>query len=132
MVTGDMLLGLGSLGVIAGMLFVFLAVMIVFYIYFAFALMTIAKKTKTKDAWLAWIPIANFYLMLKIGKQPTWHMLSLLLAFIPYIGTVALMVLSAYWWWKIAEVRGKQGWLGILMIVPFVNLVVLGYLAWSE
>ena len=32
---------------------------------------------------------------------------------------------------KIAEAVGKPNWWGILMIVPVVNLVVPGYLAFS-
>ncbi len=39
----------------------------------------------------------------------------------------------AYWWWKIAEVRNRPGWWGILIIfVPIVNLVLMGMLAWSD
>ena len=33
-----------------------------FYVYFAFAFMTIAKKLGYDKPWLAWIPIANIFL----------------------------------------------------------------------
>ena len=32
----------------------------------------------------------------------------------------------------IAEARGKPNWWGILLIVPVVNFIVPGYLAWSD
>jgi hypothetical protein len=32
----------------------------------------------------------------------------------------------------VAEARNKPNWWGILMIVPVVNLIVPGYLAWAD
>ena len=36
------------------------------------------------------------------------------------------------YWWKIAEARQKPGWYGLLMMVPIVNFVVMGMLAWGD
>jgi Family of unknown function (DUF5684) len=96
-----------------------------FYIYFSLALQTIATKTHTENAWLAWIPIANIILILTIAKKPMWW---ILLFFIPLVNIViSIMVFMA-----VAEARGKPNWWGILMIVPVVNIIVPGYLAWSD
>ena len=38
------------------------------YVYSAAALMTIARKTDTPNAWLAWIPIASVYLTARIAS----------------------------------------------------------------
>jgi hypothetical protein len=35
-------------------------------------------------------------------------------------------------WLTVAEARHKPNWWGILTIVPIVNIVVPGYLAWSD
>ena len=35
-------------------------------------------------------------------------------------------------WMGVAEARNKPSWWGILIIVPIVNLIVPGYLAWSN
>ena len=95
------------------------------YVYMALALQTIATKTNTVNAWLAWIPIANLILMLTVAKKPLWWLLLLL---IPIVGlVVGIMV-----WMAIAEARGKPNWWGILMLVPVANFVVPGYLAWSD
>ena len=40
------------------------------YLYMSLALQTIATKTNTANTWLAWIPIANLFLMLGIAKKP--------------------------------------------------------------
>lgn len=120
------------MALIAGMLLVALIIGVALYIYFAIALMAIAKKTKTPNGWLAFIPIANIYLMTQIAKLPGWYTLGILLAIIPFIGGIAFMVLFAYFWWKIAEEIGKPGWWGILMLIPVVNLILVGIMAWGK
>ena len=102
------------------------------YIYQAIALMTIARKTRTKNGWLAFIPVANLYLMTQVAKAPWWTILLFLLVFIPMIGTFVVLFVYGWWWWKIAEARKMPGWLGILMVIPVVNLVVIGYIAWAK
>lgn len=125
-------LSTSALALLGGFLIVVAVILLVVYIYSALALMFIAKRTKTKNAWLAWIPIANIYLMTQIGGlHPAWT-LSILLAFIPFIGGVALVAIYAYFWWNIAEKCKKPGWWGILMLIPIVNFVLMGILAWDK
>jgi hypothetical protein len=117
----------GAAGALAmGAAFLFIAVVgIVFYIYFALALQTIAKKTNTENDWWAWIPIIQIVLMLNIAKKPVWW---IILFFVPFVGIVfAILVFMA-----IAEARNKPNWWGILVIVPVIGLIVPGYLAWSD
>ena len=97
----------------------------VIYVYFALALQTIATKTHTENAWLAWIPIANVILMLAVAKKPLWW---ILLFLIP----LANIVVAVLVWMAVAEARNKPNWWGILTIVPLVNFIVPGYLAWSD
>ena len=95
------------------------------YIYIALALYTIAQKTNTANAWLAWIPLLNIILILSIAKKPIWW---ILLLFIPLVNIVIAVLV----WMAVAEARNKPSWWGILMLVPGVNLIVPGYLAWSD
>lgn len=111
---------------------VWLIVMLAFYVYFALALMFIAKKKNVKNAWLAWIPIANVYLMTQVAGVSGWWTLSVLLPIIPFVGALAMAVIFIYIWWKIAEAIGKPGWWSILLIVPVVNLVIIGIMAWGK
>ncbi len=112
-------------GFLGAMLGVLLLVVAVGYVYFSLALQTIARKTNTENAWLAWVPIANVILMLNIAKKPLWWFL---LCLIPLVSIVIFIIV----WMAIAEARGKPGWWGILLIVPLVGLIVPGYLAWSD
>jgi hypothetical protein len=103
----------------------FLFFIAVIYVYMALALMTIANKTNTPNAWLAWIPIANIFLMFNIAGKPAWWFILIL---IPLVNIVIAIIV----WMAIAEARHKPNWWGILMIVPVINLIVPGYLAWSD
>ena len=126
-------LGLGGVAALAGFaLLVALVGLLAVYIYTSWALMIIANKTKTEMAWLAWIPLVNLYLVTQIARVPWWTLLILLLVWAPMIGPLIVMGLTIYWWWNIAEVRKMPGWLGILMAVPVVNFVAMGYIAWAK
>ena len=114
-----------GMALLGGMLLFFFIFALVIYVYIALALQTIAKKTNTENAWLAWIPIINIILMLNIARKPLWW---IILCFIPLVNIVILIIV----WMAIAEARNKPNWWGILMIVPFVNLIVPGYLAWAD
>jgi hypothetical protein len=111
-----------SLMMFGSTFFLFLAVI---YVYMALALMTIATKTNTPNGWLAWIPIANLFLMLNIAGKPAWWFV---LCLIPLVNIVIFIIV----WMAIAEARHKPNWWGILMFVPLVNIIVPAYLAWSD
>jgi len=106
-------------------LLVFLLIGVAFYVYYSLALQTIAKKTNTENAWMAWIPIVNIILMLNIAKKPLWWFI---LCLVPLVNLVIIIIV----WMAIAEARGKPNWWGILLIVPVVNIIVPGYLAWAD
>ena len=110
-----------------GMGIIFFAVLVgaAVYVYMSLAIQTIATKTNTANGWLAWIPIANIFLMLSIAKKPMWWFLLFLVPLVNIV--IAIMV-----WMAMAEARGKPSWWGILTIVPIANLVVPGVLAWSD
>jgi len=72
---------------------------------------------------MAWVPIANIILMLKI---PNMSLLWIIAAFL--IPVIFVPVVYC----RIAEERYKPSWLGILMLLPGINFIVLGYLAFSK
>jgi hypothetical protein len=100
-------------------------IILAIYAYMGLTLQTIAGKTGTADPWLAWIPIANVYLMCKIANRPTWWVV---LCFIPLVNIVISVIL----WMGIAEARRKPAWLGVLMLVPIANIIIPGHLAFSQ
>jgi len=143
---------------LGGFFIVAILITIALCVYLSLAVMSIAKKTNTPHAWLAWIPIANIYLMTQIAKIPWWltfvgflpiitfmskmilwimlplGMLSYIISLIiSFITGIIFIIVFCWIWWKIAEARGKPGWWGLIIIlVPIVNLVMIGILAWSK
>jgi uncharacterized protein DUF5684 len=116
----------GPFAALTGMVLILcLGFVVAGYVYISLALQTIADKTNTANSWLAWIPIANVFLMLSVAKKPMWWFILFL---IPLVSLVMLVLV----WMPIAEARGKPNWWGILMIVPLANIVVPGYLAWAD
>lgn len=109
----------------AGIIMVCVVFMVLFYVYFALALQTIANKTNTENAWFAWIPILNAILILNVARKPLWWLILLL---IPVVNIVVAIIV----WMGVAEARNKPNWWGILTIVPLVGIIVPGYLAWSD
>ena len=109
----------------------FFLIFVILYVYVALALMAIARKTKTKDAWLAWIPIANFYLLTQMARKSgnwTWILLAMFLPF----GGLFVAVVGIWLFWLVAERIRFPGWISLLLLVPFVNLIILGVLAWKK
>lgn len=94
------------------------------YAYHAYSLMVLARKTDTPNGILAWIPLANLFLMVQVGGKPWWWVL---LFFIPLINIIFIVFV----WVSIAEAVEKEKWWGIMVIVPIMNLIMPGYLAFS-
>ena len=114
--------GLGVCGWLGGLYLFFFAL---FYIYLAICLQVLAKKTGTGNGWMAWVPIADIFLLINIAQKPLWWFLLLL---IPIVNIVIGIVL----WMAIAERRGKENWFGILIIIPVVGIFIPGYLAFFD
>jgi len=123
------------LALLAAMAVIAIIVAIALYVYTAFVWMTIAKKLKYKKSWLAWIPIANMFLIPILAKKDwTWGFIFL----VPIVNVVFVFI----WTWNIFEQRKFPGWLSLiplLTVIPYVGglaaiayLAVLGIVAWSK
>ncbi len=95
------------------------------YVYVAFCMMVVAQKTNTDNSWLAWIPIANIYLMTQIADVDWWWVIICLIPCVNIVGFIYLFM-------KISGARGKPELMGLLMLVPCVNLLYLAYLAFGD
>lgn len=98
----------------AGFIFIILAIALVFYILFVMGLYRMAKNQNIENAWLAFIPLANFYIMgcvigpIKIGdyyfdRQKAGLLVLvvplglMVLANIPFIGIIFSLASFAFW-----------------------------------
>ncbi len=101
------------------------ALFVVFYIIETVPVYVIARKSGHEYAWLAFIPIANLWLLCDMADMEVWFIVLLL---VPYLNIIFL----GFIWWRIAENTNKPGWIGLLMLVPLLNLLVGYYLAFVE
>lgn len=129
----------GILGLFMAMFVFFAILFLVFYIYFSLTLMKTAKRLNVENAWLAWIPIANVYLMLKIAKMNPLFLLLLLGMIIPFVGflfSIGFLIVITMAQWKICEARQKPGWWALLSLIPLFGIVwsfiMWGILAWGK
>jgi thioredoxin-related protein len=134
-------------------------ILLIFYVYYSLCLQLIAVKTKAAHAWMAWIPVLSLFLMLNAGRIryraaliPLFVFFALIAAagfssaFSPIIGLVFaaliflnslyFVVLTGYIWYKITRARGKSPGLSaamaIMMLISPLNLIAIGYLAFSK
>jgi hypothetical protein len=131
------IMGLGILAVVLGLFS---------YIWLALCLQLIAKKTSTPLGWLAWIPFANLFLMANIARI-NWTWALILSIFIlgnasyassqlgmilgPVFSIASTLVLFVIWV-KICQSCNRPGWWVILLLIPVVNWVMLGVLAFFK
>ena len=127
---GDLLNFIFGFGIAFFLLLLFICVG--FYIYFSLALMNIAKRTKTDNYWLAWIPIANIYLFVKTAKLSGWWTFAILGGLIPGFGEFIFIALFVWWWIRVAQNLKRNVALGVFSVVPIVNIFTVGSLAWGK
>lgn len=123
------LLGVGFL------IFLFVLV-IASYIFMSFAYMAIARKAKYPSPGIAWIPAVGPALIVsKTAKMHWWPILLMIGFWIPFLGAllaIAFTVFNIIWHWKTFEALKKPNWWSILMLIPIVNFVIIGIVAWSK
>jgi tetratricopeptide (TPR) repeat protein len=138
---------LASLDIVSGI------ISLVFYLFTAAMLFLIAVKTNTSLPWLAFIPIANIILCLKIARKPLWWLALFLLPILALplamlipmdptegiiVGVLTLLVsLAPLVMWLfvslgIASARGKSAVWGVLLFIPCTSFIGLAYLGLSK
>ncbi|WP_183361332.1 DUF5684 domain-containing protein [Geomonas limicola] len=104
---------------------VILVSLVAFWLYPAICFYLLARKTKTEPAWLAWIPIANLYVCCKMARMSGWWFL---LCLIPYVGVIFILII----FYRIPLSLGISNSSRILSVLPFINYIYFGYLAFRQ
>jgi hypothetical protein len=115
----------GLMALIAGLGFFLVVLAIVPYVYVCLCLFLIAKKLFVPSPWIAWVPIAQVWTIVTSAGKPWWWMLFLLVPIVNFF-------VGIYFWVCITENLGRNKWLGLLMLLPVINVVFLGILAFSK
>jgi len=124
-----------SSGLGIGIFLVLMVIAIAFFVFFAMAWMKIAQKLGYEPAWLAWIPVANYFLMAGVADLPIWMPIALAVGmFIPFINWLAgigALVFSIYVVLVVARKLAKPEWYCVGYIIPLLQLWVIYDLGWN-
>jgi tetratricopeptide (TPR) repeat protein len=127
---------------------------VLFYLFPCAMIFLIARKTNTSLPWLAFVPIAQIFLLLNIARKPVWWFLLFLtpILLIPLVllspfdptGGIVVAILAVICWvgvpfivWLLictgmARERGKSAIWGILTWFPCTSPLGLAYLGLSK
>lgn len=86
------------------------------YLVLAICLFVIARKERDELAVLAFIPLANLYLLTRLADRDWWWLILYLIPCVNYV----VFIMD---WWRILEKRGRSGWWAVAMIIPCFALI---------
>ncbi len=105
-------------------LVIFLAGFLFVYLFLCLCFSQICAKTGKPGGVLVWLPMFQLIPLLRAAGMSGWWLLA---HFVPVLNLIAQII----WSFKIAEARGKNTFVGFLLLLPIFNLFALIYLAFS-
>ncbi|MDX6593725.1 MAG: hypothetical protein QOJ13_2921 [Gaiellales bacterium] len=112
-----------------GALITVLAVIAIFYVIAAYPLFRVAKLSsdRSDEAWMAWVPIANVFLMCRLARVSQWSLLIMLVTWIPVLGWFVSFGYFLFLWVKIGERFGRTG-LGVVAgLIPLIGAWIFAF-----
>lgn len=112
---------------VLGVLFFILLIGLVAFLFFAVCKYKIFKKAGRQDAWAAFVPFYDNYVMFEVAGRPGWWTF---VGLLPVIGQVAALVTMIIGIIDLAKSFGKSGGFAALMII--VSIVGWPMLAFGD
>jgi hypothetical protein len=95
------------------------------YLFNCYCFMLICRKAGHTPGPLVWIPVLQFFPLLRAAGMSAWWFLAHLL---PVLNLVTFVLWSV----NIAKARGKSGWVVFFLILPPSSFFAILYLAFSN
>ena len=102
---------------------------VVLHLISSFFIYALCKKTKTKTGFEVWLPVVNQTALLRAAIA---SLSGLIVVGISCLFSIATGIVWIVWCFKICIAREKSGWLGILLLIPGVNVLTITYLAFAD
>ena len=107
----------------------FLIISVALYLFFSACLYIMAKKLNVPAPFLAWVPLIQVWTFVVAAKgtdeSPVLWIIGLIIPIVSFF-------VGIYLWMCLTERMGKDKWLGLLTLVPVVNLFFVGWLAFQK
>jgi len=97
------------------------------YVFGSYCFQKIYQRLGVPNAWLAWVPIANNWIMFKAGDKSGWWLIALFIPIVNIAGFIVLLMAFV----KIFQKLGKTPWLMLLFLIPLINFWVMYHLAFQ-
>jgi uncharacterized protein YunC (DUF1805 family) len=110
-----------NLGLILGLL----AGLLTGYLFCSYCCLLICQKAGYDPKGWIWVPLAQFYPLLRAAGLPGW---TFCLLFLPLAGVVVWVL----WCFKICQACGKGPLVAVLLLLPVTNLLAFLYLAFAD
>jgi hypothetical protein len=140
--TGEFL-GLLVFGGMTTIVFI-IAFTLLLYLYYSLCIYLISKRLEVSYAWLSWVPVLQVLPLVGAARKPLWWTVFFLIppalgffSGLPFvevlsmIAALAVLAVMVILWISITENLGLNRWFGLLAIVPLVQFLYLGYLAFK-
>lgn len=95
------------------------------YLFMSYCFKLICEKAGTDPGLLIWIPLLQFFPILKAAGLAAWTFVLLL---VPGVNAVFMIIMFV----RLIKAVGKNPWLVLLLFVPIVNVFFIPYLAFSN
>jgi hypothetical protein len=102
-----------------------LGALLLVYLFHCYCFKLICQKAGHPPGILVWLPVAQWFPLLRAAGMSAWWFVASLLPFL----NIAAFVL---WCVKIAKARGKSGWVAFFLILPLTSFPAILYLAFSD
>lgn len=144
----------GLIAVMAGLGIIFQIIGLVLTLFFLVCYFLIGRRLDVPHSWIAFIPILNYFwpILGTARKSVKWGLLYLLVlpivagilatilaAVSPMLAmavigiiTIVVLVVYVYLWMLTTENLGKNRWLGLLIILPIIQIIFVAFLAFSK
>lgn len=103
---------------------IFMVVWLAIYVFYSYCLFILAKKLGEQYAWMAWVPVLNIVLQMRMAKMSLWWILGL---FVPFFNIyVVIRMLHD----GVSKRTGHGGWwtVGLIFLgFIFMPLTAFGY-----
>lgn len=109
----------------AGVGLAILAAIPVFWILWCYLLKRMCTRAGTESGFLIWLPLLQLVPLHKAAHISCFLILGY---FLPVVGVIVFV----YWAIKMCEAVGKTKWLAVPMVLPFLNVLTIAYLAFSK
>lgn len=102
----------------------FMLFMVGLYLYYSFCQYRISQKTNHPYGWWAFIPLLNVVQLIQMAGRELWWFVLLLVP-------LANVIFFAMIWIDVAKRIGHSPITGFLTILPFLNFITIGIMAFT-